>query len=91
MSILFASSSRSSFYALFDAPGLRSHIIVIALCPLLGVMAVMFALILLGLALLNERMTGRLRARRVKRRAVIMLTGRRCATRMLSGDGHARA
>lgn len=51
----------SSFYALFDAPWAPLYIIVIALLhPLLGAMAVVFALILLALALVNERMTGRL-------------------------------
>ncbi len=51
----------SNFYALFDAPWAPLYIIVIALLhPVLGVMAVVFGLILLGLAVLNERMTGRL-------------------------------
>jgi PrtD family type I secretion system ABC transporter len=51
----------SSFYALFDAPWAPLYIAVMALLhPLLGALGLVFALILLSLALLNERMTGRL-------------------------------
>ena len=50
----------SSFYALFDAPWAPLYIAVIALLhPLLGGLALAFAVILLSLALLNERLTGR--------------------------------
>src|SRR5215207_5701919 len=50
-----------SFYALFDAPWAPLYIIVLALLhPLLGAIGLVFALILLALALVNEWMTGRL-------------------------------
>lgn len=50
----------NSFYALFDAPWAPLYIAVIALLhPLLGGVALAFAVILLSLALLNERLTGR--------------------------------
>jgi ATP-binding cassette, subfamily C, type I secretion system permease/ATPase len=53
----------SSFYALFDAPWAPLYIAVIALLhPLLGGLALAFAVILLSLALLNERLTGRMLA-----------------------------
>jgi ATP-binding cassette, subfamily C, bacterial len=45
----------SSFYALFDAPWAPLYIIVLALLhPLLGVMGLVFMLILLALAVVNE-------------------------------------
>lgn len=51
----------SSFYALFDVPWAPLYIAVMALLhPLLGALGLVFALILLALALLNERLTGRL-------------------------------
>ncbi len=50
-----------SFYALFDAPWAPLYLIVLALLhPLLGVIGLIFALVLLALALVNEWMTGRL-------------------------------
>src|SRR5215207_7614840 len=50
-----------SFYALFDAPWAPLYIIVLALLhPLLGAIGLVFALVLLALALVNEWMTGRL-------------------------------
>jgi len=53
----------SSFYALFDAPWAPLYIAVIALLhPLLGGLALTFAVVLLSLALLNERLTGGLLA-----------------------------
>src|SRR5262249_58345670 len=53
----------SSFYALFDAPWAPLYIAVIALLhPLLGGLALAFAAVLLSLALLNERLTGRMLA-----------------------------
>jgi len=53
----------SSFYALFDAPWAPLYIIVIGLLhPVLGCMALAFAIILFGLAVLNEYVTGRLLA-----------------------------
>jgi ATP-binding cassette subfamily C protein len=53
----------SSFYALFDAPWAPLYIALIALLhPLLGGLALAFAVILLGLALLNERLTGHILA-----------------------------
>src|SRR5262249_33030225 len=54
----------SSFYALFDAPWAPLYIAVIALLhPLLGGLALAFAIVLLSLALLNERPTGRMLAK----------------------------
>jgi ATP-binding cassette, subfamily C, bacterial len=51
----------SSFYALFDAPWAPLYIVITALLHwVLGLMALVFAAILLALALANERMTGRL-------------------------------
>jgi len=53
----------SSFYALFDAPWAPLYIAVIALLlPLLGGLALAFGVVLLSLALLNERLTGRMLA-----------------------------